>query len=144
MKKIFDLSKQYATDFLNQKKAVEEVEDININTNRFADITSEKVKIVAKHLSNFVYAALPYNNGFYIHNSTEHNQREFLVFLSQKELFNYQQKNNCEVVYFKFDDLLWLIKYYKIDLIVTIMDKRPINFSPDNLYSFANENSQNI
>lgn len=139
LKIIFDLSEEYFKDFLNQKNIVEEVENIHLNTNRFANIKAEEVKTVAKDLSDFVYAALLYENSFYIHNSVEHNQRQFLVFLSQEELFNYQQKNNSKVIYFKLDDLLWLVEYYKIDLVVAIMDKQPINFSAVNLYSFVND-----
>ena len=62
IKLMFDLSKEYEKEFLNQKDIVEEVQNIHLNTDGFSKITPKEVKIIGKDLCDLVYAAILYEN----------------------------------------------------------------------------------
>ena len=134
---IFNNSNDLYDEFLRQQEFCEEVPKIySINQNN-SEVSFEDMHLVATDIVHFIYSAPLYNNFFYIHDKSDENGgRQFVIMPSQKASDDYSNSQQCKMVFFGYDDLIYICNELKVDYVVMFFKEKTFVYSIPELQNF--------
>ena len=134
MQEIFDNSKNLYDIFISQQDFCEEVASIGAKYNGVFNAGFEDLHIVAVDMINFIFASPLYEGDLYVHDKSNEGKGNVLVAIPSKtEMEKYAENSKCEMIYFTFDDLLYIFEEYNLNNVVLFFNDGIIEFDLDAL-----------
>ena len=116
IQEIFNNSKNLYDIFVSQQEFCEEIAEIGKANDGVFNAGFEDLHRVATDMINFIFASPLYEGDLYVHDKTaEGSGRVIVAIPSKDEAEKYAENSHCEMVYFTFDDLLYIFKEYNLN-----------------------------
>lgn len=137
MEEIFNNSNDLYEEFVQQQLFCEEVPNIYSENQNNSNMVFDDIHLIATDIVHFIYSAPLYKNLFYVHDKSDENGGRQLVVMPSKEASDdYSNRQQCKMVFFGYDDLMYICKEMSVDYVVMFFKEKTFIYSIQDLKNF--------
>ena len=131
MEEIFNNSNDLYEEFVQQQLFCEEVPNIYSENQNNSNMVFDDIHLIATDIVHFIYSAPLYKNFFYVHDKSDENGGRQLVVIPSKEASDdYSNRQQCKMVFFGYDDLMYICKEMSVDYVVMFFKEKTFHSNP--------------